>query len=843
MSTATNDVKVIVTAEVSGVRSGIDAVNGQLRGMAERAEGVTGRVRQPLSGIEAGAVDAKNRVNELNQAFSATGAKPGLAAVSGQLSGVAEQAAAANQSLSSVAETSEITAGRIADFGRNIVAALASSAFVGKLVSIQRQFDVINSSLVTMTGSTEAAAAAFSAIQEFAATTPYSLQEVAQSFVKLKALGLDPSARALESYGNTASAMGKSLDQLIEAVADASTNEFERLKEFGIKSRQEGERVTFTFRGVSTSVGKSAEEIQAYLLALGENEFAGAMAERAKTLDGAISNLGDAWDGMFLKISQQQAGSLIYDTVKLASGAIEDATKIIEQFSSATDDASKATGAFDVVQDGLRITFETVAVLGANTAFVLKSIGREIGGIAAQASALLSGDFSGAAAIRGMMLADAKAAREEVDALSARIMNPPERPRGLSGVLGGGSTGRPGGPTGDTPKPTQGADSTRMDFLADAHRDAERESTARLKEAQQLAQANATMAQSVEGLGKAYAQRNQLAAESMLSERERELAESLRRVSERADQARESLSQKAAMLQDNAAAQAEYQRQLAAVNAAEEAQIAIEKANHSSRLAMQADWTVGANRALTRYNDQAMDVAGATEQAFMRAFSGMEDALVEFAMTGKLNFSNLANSIISEIIRIQIQIIRIQIRASMTQALGGASGGSGLLGALASGISGLFGNFGTAMTYGTSIGSQQTAMLAAQDAVFHAKGGVYDSPSLSAYSGGVYDRPQFFAFAKGAGVFAEAGPEAIMPLQRDSRGRLGVSASGGTGPQSIRVEIRNEGKPQEVASAQPRFDLEGMVIEVVTRDLANEGTIAKGMQSRYGLSRASGAYG
>jgi phage-related minor tail protein len=106
----------------------------------------------------------------------------------------------------------------------------------------------------------------------------------------------------------------------------------------------------------------------------------------------------------------------------------------------------------------------------------------------------------------------------------------------------------------------------------------------------------------------------------------------------------------------------------------------------------------------------------------------------------------------------------------------------------------------------------------------------------------VYDSPQVFAFAKGAGVFAEAGPEAIMPLQRDSRGRLGVTAAGGAGPQSIRVSIHNEGKPQEVVSAQPRFDLEGMVIDVVTRDLATEGTIAKGMQARYGLSRAAGAY-
>ena len=792
MSTANNDVKVIVTADVSGVRSGIDAVNGQLRGMAEKAEGVTGRVRQPLSGIEAGAVDAKNRVNELNQAFSATGAKPGLAAVSGQLSGVAEQAAAANRSLVSVA-------------------ALASSAFVGKLVSIQRQFDVINSSLVTMTGSTEAAAAAFSAIQEFAATTPYSLQEVAQSFVKLKALGLDPSARALESYGNTASAMGKSLDQLIEAVADASTNEFERLKEFGIKSRQEGERVTFTFRGVSTSVGKSAEEIQAYLLALGENEFAGAMAERAKTLDGAISNLGDAWDGMFLKISQQQAGSLIYDTVKLASGAIEDATKIIEQFSSATDDASKATGAFDVVQDGLRITFETVAVLGANTAFVLKSIGREIGSIAAQASALLSGDFSGAAAIRGMMLADAKAAREEVDALSARIMSPPERPRGLSGVLGGGSTGRPGGPTGDTPKPTQGADSTRMDFLADAHRDAERESTARLKEAQQLAQANATMAQSVEGLGKAYAQRNQLAAESMLSERERELAESLRRVSERADQARESLSQKAAMLQDNAAAQAEYQRQLAAVNAAEEAQIAIEKANHSSRLAMQADWTVGANRALTRYNDQAMDVAGATEQAFSRAFGGMEDALVSFVQTGKLDFSNLANSIISD-------MIRIQIRASMTQALGGASGAGWLAGLFGK----LFGIGGSGMDTSFTSGLGSATNLPSYSAMSF-DGGGYTGPGSR--SGGLDGKGGFWAM--------------LHPQETVIDHTKGQSSS-----PTINISIKNEAAntQAEVASTRTNgdggIDVEMIVRQVMARDQSINGPITRGFGSRFGLRGA-----
>lgn len=79
----------------------------------------------------------------------------------------------------------------------------------------------------------------------------------------------------------------------------------------------------------------------------------------------------------------------------------------------------------------------------------------------------------------------------------------------------------------------------------------------------------------------------------------------------------------------------------------------------------------------------------------------------------------------------------------------------------------------------------------------NAMGGVYDSPSLSAYSGGVYDSPRMFAFANGAGVFAEAGPEAIMPLTRGSDGKLGVRASGGgSEPTHIRVYVDQDGNWQ-----------------------------------------------
>jgi hypothetical protein len=205
----------------------------------------------------------------------------------------------------------------------SIVGALSVEAFATKLIAVQREFDVLNSSLITVSGSSRAAEIEFAWIKDFAATTPFSLAEVTGAFVKMKALGLDASREALESYGNTASAMGKSLNQLIEAVADAATGEFERLKEFGIKASSEGDRVTLTFRGMSETVGKNAAEITEYLRRLGEVDFAGAMETRAKTLDGAISNLGDTWDQLFMTFNKGLFGDILLDSVRGLTSVIQ----------------------------------------------------------------------------------------------------------------------------------------------------------------------------------------------------------------------------------------------------------------------------------------------------------------------------------------------------------------------------------------------------------------------------------------------------------------------------------------------------------------------------------------
>ena len=173
--------------------------------------------------------------------------------------------------------------------------ALGAGAVARGFIRTASSLEKLKVQLKTVTGSTVKANVAFNQLVRFTTKTPYEIEEVTSAFVKLKAYGLDPSEEALTSFGNTASAMGKDLNQMIEAVADAATMEFERLKEFGIKSKQEGDKVMFTFQGVTTEVQKDSEAIQAYLMNIGNTKFGGAMADQMNTLQGALSNLKGSW--------------------------------------------------------------------------------------------------------------------------------------------------------------------------------------------------------------------------------------------------------------------------------------------------------------------------------------------------------------------------------------------------------------------------------------------------------------------------------------------------------------------------------------------------------------------
>ena len=214
--------------------------------------------------------------------------------------------------------------------------------FSANIIDVVSNFERLSGAMEIAFGSQAKAALQFKRINEFAAKTPFTVNEITETMIKMKNLGLDPSIEAIKSMGNTASAMGKPLMQFTEAVADAVTGEFERLKEFGIKSSVEGDKVKFTFQGVTTAIGKNADEIQKYLLNLGNTKFAGGIDKQAETLGGQLSVLGGIVEQLTLKFADesgltQAMKNATKAAIEFGSGVLK--TKTIEDIDKEIDSA------------------------------------------------------------------------------------------------------------------------------------------------------------------------------------------------------------------------------------------------------------------------------------------------------------------------------------------------------------------------------------------------------------------------------------------------------------------------------------------------------------------------
>ncbi|EZQ57545.1 lambda family phage tail tape measure protein [Serratia marcescens BIDMC 81] len=175
--------------------------------------------------------------------------------------------------------------------------------------------------------------------------------------------------------------------------------------------------------------------------------------------------------------------------------------------------------------------------------------------------------------------------------------------------------------------------------------------------------------------------------------------------------------------------------------------------------------------------------------------SGMMFDLLTGTQNFKQSMLGLMTSMTQSIIQ---QLIDLAMQALLTRTILSTfmNIGSGLLGGAASAGAGAAGSGAMGMPTGW------------QGYVPNAKGGVYASPSLSAFSGQIVSNPTLFAFARGAGLMGEAGPEAIMPLKRGADGSLGVRAIGG-GQQSaaapnVYITIENGGNVS--SQADPGWD-------------------------------------
>lgn len=403
---------------------------------------MTAATQQKVIQLDVDTRSGVSNVHSLTQAFQQLAAtNPAVASLTSQLQNLnGATAGAANNNNAAGATTSALTS-RFGALGASAQAAmsrvsgmtgalggiatagagLALTAVVGGMVALgtaavqaSAKFEAYRASLTTILGDSDKASMAFDRLAQFAAKTPFSLDQAVTGFTKLKALGLTPSEEALTSYGNTASSMGKDLNQMVEAVADAATGEFERLKEFGIKASQNGDKVKFTFQGVTKEVGKNSAEIQAYLMGIGNTNFAGAMDKQARTFNGAMSNLSDTWDQTLAKIGDGALMSAMGKVVAMISDGLTAISPIlvsignamgglVNAFTSILSGVGDVFGAINsggsdgvTVVEGLTFAFNVVGQVAEVVGSIVGGVFSAMGTLITGAASILNGAFGGA---------------------------------------------------------------------------------------------------------------------------------------------------------------------------------------------------------------------------------------------------------------------------------------------------------------------------------------------------------------------------------------------------------------------------------------------------------------
>ena len=523
------------------------------------------------------------------------------------------------------------------------------------MVKTASEFEKFTTVLRTIEGSSSKAQSSMNWITKFAKTTPYELSQVTEAFIKLKSYGIQPTSGTLRVLGDTASAMGKPLNQAVEAMADAIVGENERLKEFGIRAAKQGDQIAYSWTDASGKakhiiVENNSQIIESTLDAIFSSKYAGAMEDQSKTYAGMLSNMSDNWT--VFKKQMMDAGA--FDYIKAVIKTVGDS------FSSMYSATLKNT---DVFTKGLMESFKSIVV-------GLGKLGNAFEGIAIFAETAWNVIKAGWDVL---VVSIVGGAASLIDTLNK-----------LPGVNIDNSWSK------------QVSQNAANDFR-----------------------------KSIDDIGKVF---------DGIKDYEAMARAFVTDVNKQYSDMAKATTQSVKRPEVSGATEGQFK-----------------------------EFVSKTKKGLDDVAKKSKQTAKEMNYVFTNAFKNMEDSLVNFVKTGKLDFQSLTNSILEDMLRMQIQ-------QSITKPLMAGFTSAG-------GMSGIFGSL-----------------------FANAHGGAYASASLSQYSNQVIDTPTPFMFANGGvpnlGVFGEAGAEAIMPLTRIG-GDLGVKSS----PSNVIINIENN-SGQDISAEQ-----------------------------------------
>jgi lambda family phage tail tape measure protein len=259
----------------------------------------------------------------------------------------------------------------------------------------------------------------------------------------------------------------------------------------------------------------------------------------------------------------------------------------------------------------------------------------------------------------------------------------------------------------------------------------------------------------------------------------------------------------------------EYTQKLAALKATQQDLHDTVQSNYDDMTTAQGDWSAGASSAWQNYLESARDVAGQTKSLFTNAFSGMEDAVANFAISGKFAFSDFTKSILADMARIATR-----------------QAASGLLSSLASTAASAYFGGGDAPV---SAGSTQAGYTNVDFSGYRAAGGPVAANSL-------YEvnelGPELYNEGGRSFLMTGANGGSVTPLT--SGGGAGIQAMGGGGATqiSVQVNVASDGSTS-ATSSDPSLQQFGKELgdfveqkyrQLLRKDLGQGGSITRAIK-------------
>ena len=193
--------------------------------------------------------------------------------------------------------------------------AIATGFAVKGIFDATLKMENFRTTLTAYLGSQKAANSEIERLTELANKLPQDLDNITAGFIVLQRNGIDTASESLEAFSKIAAGNSKDFTQLAEAVADALTGEFERLKEFGVKVSKENDKFSIRFADGSTRVVNSAMEVVNAVKEQGEeggkfaDVIAGPMNQAFSNLRGVLFEVSSAFGEGFAPAISEAAES------------------------------------------------------------------------------------------------------------------------------------------------------------------------------------------------------------------------------------------------------------------------------------------------------------------------------------------------------------------------------------------------------------------------------------------------------------------------------------------------------------------------------------------------------